>query len=105
MYFFGSPSFSLFFTSYRQPSFLCSSISETLSPLSFSFLSERLMLLFIHTKAALVDIDMNNVCVTVGFNLPKLTLSMHVFGLRTSAYAFWHTVDIQTDTFYICKYL
>ena len=34
-------------------SFLCYSISEALFALSFSFLRERLMLLFVHSKAAL----------------------------------------------------
>ena len=34
-------------------SFLCSSISEALFTLGFSFLSERLMLFFVHAKAAL----------------------------------------------------
>ena len=31
------------------------------------------------------------VCVShVGFNCPKLTSSMHVFGPRTSAHVIWH---------------
>ena len=30
----------------------------------------------------------------VGFNCPKLTLSMRVVGPRNSAYAFWDTTDI-----------
>ena len=34
-------------------SFLCSSVSEALFGLSFSFLSERLLLFFVHAKAAL----------------------------------------------------
>ena len=34
-------------------SFLCSSVSEALLALSFSFLSERLLSFFVHAKAAL----------------------------------------------------
>ena len=40
----------------------------------------------------------------VGFNRPKLILSMCVFGPRNSAYAFWHTADIQTDDIYMLLY-
>ena len=34
-------------------SYICFSVSEALCALSFSFLSERLLLLFVHAKAAL----------------------------------------------------
>ena len=46
--------FSIFSHLIISLSFLSSSISEALFALSFSFLSERLLLLFVHTKAALV---------------------------------------------------
>ena len=39
----------------------------------------------------------------VGFNLPKLTLSMRVFGPRNSAYAFWDMTDIHI--IYIYNYI
>ena len=41
----------LIFASYPQPFFLCSSVSEALFALSFSFLCERFF--FVHAKAAL----------------------------------------------------
>ena len=48
----------------------------------------------VHAKAALAHVKTNNTGVTGRLNCPKLTLSMHVFGPRNSAYAFWDTTDI-----------
>ena len=80
-------------------SFLCSSVSEARFALCFSFLSECLLLFFVHAKAVLAY-SRNELWVSqVGFKHQKQTLSMRVFGPRNSAYAFWHTVDIQTDTY------
>ena len=53
---FGSPSCSIFFVSYPQLSFLCSSVSEALFALRFLFLSERCFFFsffFVHANAAL----------------------------------------------------
>ena len=63
-------------------SFLCSSVSEALFTLSFSYLSERFF--FVHDKAALVEI--NNTGVT-GQSLPPKNDFEHARGLRNSAYA------------------
>ena len=69
-------------------SFLCSSVTEALFALSFSFLSERFF--FVHAKAALAEYGCHRPGLKVGFNRPKLTWRMRVFGLRNSAHAFWH---------------
>ena len=54
-------------------SFLCSSVSEALFTLSFSFLSERFF--FVHDKAAQ---EINNKGAQVSLYRPKMTLSMRV---------------------------
>ena len=59
-----SPSFSRLIVSL---SFLCSSISEALFALSFSFLSEYLLLLFVHANAALAYSRNENTGVTGRF--------------------------------------
>ena len=69
-------------------SFLCSSVYEALFALIFSFLIERFS--SAHAKAALAYIIRVSL---VGFYHPILTLSMHAFGPRNSAYAFWTTTD------------
>ena len=65
-------------------SFLCSSVSEALFTLSFSYLSERFF--FVHDKAALAVVEINNTCVT-GQSLPPKNDFEHARGLRNSAYA------------------
>ena len=65
-------------------SFLCSSVSEALFTLSFSYLSERFF--FVHDKAALARSRINNTGVT-GQSLPPKNDSEHARGLRNSAYA------------------
>ena len=62
-------------------SFLCSSVSEALFTLSFSFLSERFF--FVHDKAALAR-SRNGV---TGQSLPPKNDFEHARGLRNSAYA------------------
>ena len=57
-------------------SFLCSSVSEALFTLSFSFLSERFF--FVHDKAALAVVEINNTGAQVSLYRPKMTLSMRV---------------------------
>ena len=65
-------------------SFLCSSVSEAQFTLSFSYLSERFF--FVHDKAALAVVEINNVGVT-GQSLPSKNDFEHARGLRNSAYA------------------
>ena len=72
------------------PSFLCSSVSEALFALSFSLLSEC-SFFFSMLKLLYGIVEMNNTGVKVGFNRPKMTLSMRVFGPRNSAHVFWHS--------------
>ena len=57
LYFFGSPSCSICFASYciLSLSFLCSSVSEALFTLSFSFLSERFVVFSSMLKVMLFD--------------------------------------------------
>ena len=73
--------------------FLCSSVTEALFALSFSFLCERFV--FIHAKSALAYIrNEKHGCHGSVFNRPKITLSMRVLGPRTSAYEFRVTPDL-----------
>ena len=65
-------------------SFLCSSVSEALFTLSFSFLSERFF--FVTDKAALARSRNQNRGVT-GQSLPPKNDFEHARGLRNSAYA------------------
>ena len=65
-------------------SFLCSSVSEALFSLSFSYQSERFF--FVHDKAALAVVEINNTGVT-GQSLPPKNDFEHARGLRNSAYA------------------
>ena len=53
-------------------SFLCSSVSETLFALCFSFISEHFSgFFFVHGKAALAYVKMNNMGVSGWFQPPK----------------------------------
>ena len=65
-------------------SFLCSSVSEALVTLSFSFLSERFFFVTIKLLESVVKI--NNTGVT-GQSLPPKNDFEHAGGLRNSAYA------------------
>ena len=86
-------------------SFLCSSVSEALFALSFSFLSEFFFFFgfyFVHAKAALAyPYSRNESQVIFIFNHPKL--SMRVFGPRNSAYALWHTKTYKPTHIYHAK--
>ena len=64
--------------------FLCSSVSEALFTLSFSFLSERFF--FVVIKLLLRVVEINNTGVTGQSLLPKNDFE-HARGLRNSAYA------------------
>ena len=65
-------------------SFLCSSVSEALFTLSFSFLSERFF--FVMIKLLLSVVEINNTGVT-SQSLPPKNDFEHARGLRNSAYA------------------
>ena len=65
-------------------SFLCSSVSEALFTLSFSFLSERFF--FVVIKLLWRVVEINNTGVT-GQSLPPKNDLEHARGLRNSAYA------------------
>ena len=71
-------------------SFFCSSVSEALFALSFSFLSEYFFRLLLCPAKAALAYRIIRVS-QVGFNCPKLTLSMRVFGPCNSTHVFWHT--------------
>ena len=73
-------------------SFLCSSVSEALFTLSFSFLSERFFLVHI--------VEINNTGVT-GQSLPPKNDFEHARGLRNSAYAVNLTYETYRHTYYI----
>ena len=83
-------------------SFLCSSVSEALFTLSFSYISERFFL--VHDKAALAHrVEINNSGVT-GQSLPPKNDFEHARGLRNSAYA----VNLTYETYrhiYIYTYI
>ena len=82
------------FSSILNLSFLCSSVSEALFTLSFSFLSERFF--FIMIKLLLVEI--NNTGVT-GQSLPPKNDFEHARGLRNSAYAVNLTYETYQHTY------
>ena len=65
-------------------SFLCSSVSEALFTLSFSFLSERFFFVMIKLLYSVVEINSTGVS---GQSLPPKTVFEHARGLRNSAYA------------------
>ena len=79
-------------------SFLCSSVSEALFTLNFSFLSERFF--FVHDKAALARsiVEINNTGVT-GQSLPPKNDFEHALGLRNSAYAVNLTYETYRHTY------
>ena len=76
-------------------SFLCSSVSEALFTLSFSYLSERFF--FVHDKAALAR-SRNQYH---GCPLPPKNDFEHARGLRNSAYAVNLTYETYRHTYYI----
>ena len=65
-------------------SFLCSSISEALFTLSFSFLSERIFFVMIKLLYYYSVVEINNMGVT-GQSLPPKNDFEHAHGLRNSA--------------------
>ena len=77
-------------------SFLCSSVSEALFILSFSYLSERFF--FVHDKAALARSLINNTGVT-GQSLPTKNDFEHARGQRNSAYAVNLTYETYRRTY------
>ena len=81
-------------------SFLCSSVSEALFTLTFSYLSERFF--FVHDKAAL-EHSRNRV---TGQSLPPKNDFEHARGLRNSAYAVNLTYETYRHTYiYIHIYI
>ena len=79
-------------------SFLCSSVSEALFTLSFSYLSERFFLSMIKLLKRIVEI--NNTGVT-GQSLPPKNDFEHARGLRNSAYAVNLTYETYRQHIYI----
>ena len=75
-------------------SFLCSSVSDALFALSFSFLSERFF--FVLQKLLYRVVEINNTGVT-GQSLPPKNYFEHAHGTRNSAYAVNLTCDRHTD--------
>ena len=65
------------FSSILSLSFLCSSVSESLFTLSFSFLCERFFFVMLKLLFSVVEIDNNGVS-QVSLYRPKMTLSMRV---------------------------
>ena len=79
-------------------SFLCSSVSEALFTLGFSYLSE--CFIFVHDKAALARSRNHNTGVT-GQSLPPKNDFEHARGLRNSAYAVNLTYETYRQHIYI----
>ena len=79
-------------------SFLCSSVSEALFTLSFSYLGERFF--FVHDKAAVASRYMG----VTGQSLPPKNDFEHARGLRNSAYAVNLTYETYRHT-YIYTYI